>query len=367
MKKHCLIFIVVLLAALTVLLSGCGKEEQSLEGLYVATFELKGGTLETPTSSVSTKINFAYHPGTVVLNPCEMNGYKLSRNGYVFTGWYTDESCTESSKWDFKSLINNEKLTLYAGWKEAIKLSYTLYYFDDQNQKVALGEYEVESGDAFQDWRYVAKSRIGYTPLGYFSDPECEVAWDKDFAHPGTDEDLEIPVYVKYLKGIWTIVDNSDAFETAVSAGANIWLTADIDCQGEVLSLGDYGGELAGNGHTIQNFTVEKSKRNTTYSCSVFNNLLNGANIHDVSFTNVTYDLNGIQNASEIKLAALAVSCQGKGNIEVKISNVTVTGNIVTDYNGDLTKKNEFVYDVASNAEVVTDGACQATVTVNGQ
>ena len=369
MKKHCLIFAIVLLAALTVLLSGCGKEEQSLDGLYIATFELKGGTLETPTSSVSTKINFAYHPDTVVLNPCELNGYKLTRNGYVFTGWYTDESCSESSKWDFNSLISDEKITLYAGWKEAIKLSYTLYYFDDNNNKVLLGEYAVESGDRFEDWRFFAKNRTGYTPLGFFSDPECTVEWDKSFTHPGTDEDLEIPVYVDYLKGLWTFVDSLDALKKAVSANANIQLTADIDCQGAVLSLGDYGGELAGNGKTISNFTVEKSKRNTTYSCSIFNNLLNGANIHDVSFTNVTYSLNGVQNATVIKLAALAVSCQGKGNIEVAISNVTVIGNIVTDYadTNVFTQKNEFVYDVADNAEVVTDDACNATVTVNGQ
>jgi uncharacterized repeat protein (TIGR02543 family) len=139
MRKINLIFALVLTVVLTVMLSGCGKDEQSLEGLYIATFELEGGTLETPTSSVSTKINFAYHPDTVVLNPCELNGYKLSRNGYVFTGWYTDKSCTESSKWNFDSFIRDEKLTLYAGWKEAIKLSYGLYYFDENNSRVSLG------------------------------------------------------------------------------------------------------------------------------------------------------------------------------------------------------------------------------------
>lgn len=365
MKKKYLIFAVVLTVALAALLSGCGKEEQSLDGLYIATFELQGGTLETPTSSVRTKINFAYHPGTVVLNPCELNGYKLFRNGYVFTGWYTDQSCTESSKWDFDSLISTEKITLYAGWKEAIKLSYNLYYFDENNNQVSLGEYEVESGDTFNDWRYLAKSRIGYTPLGFFSDPECTTAWDPSFAHPGTDTDLEVPVYVSYLKGIWTFVDSLEALEDAISANANVQLTADIDCEGAVLSLGDYGGELAGNGHTVSNFKLEKSKRGNTYSCSIFQNLMNGAKISNVSFTGVTYDLSGTAEATELKVAALAVSCQGKGNIEVTISNVTVQGNIVTDYTDTLAKKNEFIYDVANNADVVTDGDCGIEITVN--
>lgn len=360
-----MIFAIVLIAALAVILPGCGRDEQSLDGLYIATFELKGGTLETPTSSVSTKINFAYHPDTVVLDPCELNGYKLTRNGYVFTGWYTDESCTESSKWNFDSLITQEKITLYAGWKEAIRLTYTLYYFDENNNQISLGEYEVESGDKFDDWRRFAKTRVGYTPLGFFSDPACSVAWDADFTHPGTDQNLDIPVYVNYLKGIWTFVDSPEAFEDAVSDNANIQLMADIDCQGAVLSLGDFGGELAGNGHTVSNFTLEKSKRNTTYSCSIFQNLMNGAKISDISFTGVTYDLTGIQGATEVKLAALAVSCQGKGNIEVVISNVTVQGNVTTDYTGELAKINEFIYDVADNADVEIGSDCNVNITVN--
>lgn len=367
MKKRSLILAIVLIAALAVILPGCGKEEQSLEGLYIATFDLKGGTLETPTSSVGTKINFAYHPGTVVLDPCELNGYKLFRTGYVFTGWYTDESCTESSKWDFDSYINSEKLTLYAGWKVAIKHTYTVYYFDEDNTQIKLGEYEVEPGDKFDDWRRLAKNgRIGYTPLGFFSDPECTVAWDTSFTHPGEENvDLEVPVYVSYLKGNWTFVDSLATFERAISDNASIQLTADIDCAGAVLSFGDYGGKIAGNGHTISNFRVEKSKRGTTYLCSIFNNLLNEAEIFDVSFTGVTYDLSGTQNATELKVAALAVSCQGKGTIEVTISNVTIQGNIVTDYTGEITKANEFVYDIAGNAEVTVGDGCSVNVTIN--
>ena len=365
MKKSNLIFVILLIAALVVILPGCGREEQSLEGLYIATFELQGGTLETPTSSVSTKINFAYHPDTVVLNPCELNGYKLFRTGYVFTGWYTDPSCAESTKWNFESYISEEQITLYAGWKEAIKLSYAVYYFDENNNQVFLGEYEVDSGSKFDDWRHFAKKRTGYTPLGFFSDPQCTVAWDQDFTHPGTNENLEVPVYVSYLKGIWSFADSFETLEKAISNGANIQLTANIDCNGAVLPFVDYGGEIAGNGYTISNFTVEKTKRGSAYLCSIFNNLLNGAKISNVSFTNVVYNLTGVQNANELKVAALAVTCQGKGSVEVDISNVTIQGNIVTDYAGEITKANEFVYDVASSAVITVDGECSVNVTIN--
>ncbi len=366
MKKRSFIFAILLIAVLAVVLPGCGREEQSLEGLYIATFELKGGTLETPTSSVSTKINFAYHPNTVVLNPCELNGYKLFRTGYVFTGWYTDESCTESSKWDFDSYISSEQLTLYAGWKVAIKHTYTVYYFDEDNTQVKLGEYEVKPGDKFEDWRRFARSRTGYTPIGFFSDPECTVEWDSDFIHPGVENvDLEVPVYVSYLKGIWSFVDSFETLEKAISNGSNIQLIADVDCEGQTLPFVDYGGEFAGNGHTISNFKVNKTKRASTYLCSIFNNLSNGAKISDVSFVGVTYDLSGTQSANEVKVAALAVVCQGKGSVEATISNVTIQGNIVTDYTGDITKANELVYDIASNAEVTVSGNCSVNVTVN--
>lgn len=365
MRKINLLFVMILIAVLAVCLPGCGMKEQSLDGLYVVTFELGGGTMETATASTDTSIKFGYHPGTLVLDPCEMNGYKIFRNGYIFTGWYTDESCSESSKWNFDTLLSEEQLTLYAGWKKAVKLTYALYYFDENNEQKLLGEYEVTPGKTFDDWRRLAKSRIGYTPLGYFSDPECSVEWDKSFAHPGQEEDLEVPVYVNYLKGIWTFVNTFEDFEKAISNGANIQLNADIDGNGKTLALNDYGGILEGNGHTVSNFKMEKLKRNKTYSCSIFNNLLDGAKISNVTFSDVTYDLSGTQEATEIKLAALAVSCQGKGNIEVTISNVKIEGNVVTDYTGELTKTGELIYDVATNAEVVKDGNCDIQITIN--
>ena len=38
------------------------------------------------------------------------------REGYVFTGWYTDSDCTQ--KWDIESDTVSTSMTLYAGWAE---------------------------------------------------------------------------------------------------------------------------------------------------------------------------------------------------------------------------------------------------------
>ena len=37
-----------------------------------------------------------------------------TREGYVFTGWYADESCVD--EWDFPSRTVSDNMTLYAGW-----------------------------------------------------------------------------------------------------------------------------------------------------------------------------------------------------------------------------------------------------------
>lgn len=41
-----------------------------------------------------------------------------TREGYEFTGWYTDAACDE--KWEFDTDVIEMDLTLYAGWKEKI-------------------------------------------------------------------------------------------------------------------------------------------------------------------------------------------------------------------------------------------------------
>ena len=358
MKRNYLILAAILLIAVLTL-SGCGREAQSLEGLYVATFELQGGTLETPTSSVSTKINFAYHPGTYVLDPTELNGYKLFRNGFVFTGWYTDASCSASSKWNFETLLNQEALTLYAGWKKAVSLTYTLYYTADDGQVVSLGKYEVSSGDKFDDWRNYAKTRPNYTPIGYYADPECTVLWDESTTHPGQDEDLDVPVYVNYMKGTWTFVDSLDTLKKALSSGENVYLTADVDCSGETLTFSNYSGEFNGNGFTVSNFTVSKSG-SAIVSCSIFNNLGNGAVIRDVSFTDVTYDLTGISaSAKKVKVAALALSA---GN--ATLSGVSVQGTVVTNYTGELPEANTLVYETNDGAVLNIDDNCVVNVPI---
>ena len=358
MKKHFkLICTVIFAVALTLALSGCGRKEQSFEGKNIVTFELQGGILGYGTASTDTNIYYAYEPGSYILEPEKLTNYTINRTGYVFTGWYTDTECT--TKWDFKTPFTQAELTLYAGWTEAISYTYSVYYVDEvTNTPVLLGVYDnIEYGATFSDWRGFANTRSGYTAMNFYSDAALTTLWDNtdQFERGGVDKD--VPVYVGYIKGEYNLVSTYDQFVSAIKAGKNVYLMNDIACGGKDLSFGTYNGEIAGNGHTVSGFNVPKSGTTMNPACAIFTKLGATAKIENVSFTDATYTYTGVnQSAKSFKVAALAVSSEGGATL----NNVTITGTITTNYEGELTKLNSFVYE----NEITTSGTCNATITV---
>ena len=344
----------ILLALTTVLLLavvGCKAADNSLEGKNIVTFELNGGTLKYATSSTKTRINFAYYPGTYILAPEEIYGYELSRVGYDFTGWYTSENFLPEEKWDFENTpFNTETLTLYAGWRESIYHTYTVYYTDTNGEDVALGTYDITQwGETFSDAYNYAKTRVGYTPIGYYSDKELTTVWNKDFTHPGGAENLDIPVYVAYIAGDWNLVSNYAQFLSAINGNKNVYLTQNIDGANAEFSGKDYTGIIEGNGYTISNLTVKK-EGTLIYYCSMFKNLGEGTKIMNVNFENIQFALGTVSaNAatSGVRIAALARNANN-----VTIQNVTVQGTVITDYTGELPRLNEAVYDSENTATV---------------
>ena len=366
MIKKKLIFIALITLALALLLSGCSGEGDELEGKNIVTFEMNGGTLNYGTSSTNTKVNYAYHPGTYILDPTTISTYSISRNGYNFTGWYTSSECKSDEKWDFTKTFDTETLVLYAGWEKAIKYTYTVCYKDGDAQ-TSLGSYSVESGEKFEDWRGFADKRAGYTGIGFYSDADCLVEWDFGYGHPGGDADCDIPVYVKYIEGEWKLGDSFDELKSALSSG-NVYLTADIDCGGAELPMRDFNDKIfEGNGFTVSNFTVEKSTSKIKPAVAIFKSLGEGAVVRNVSFVDVTFDFSDIRESTgsvEVKpnVASLAVSMSAGA----KVSDVSVSGKILTNYNGELPCLNEaYFYEGEADADVmagVTDFTADITV-----
>ena len=359
-KKH-LTLIAVAILALTLIfaLSGCAGEDDALEGKYIVTFDTNGGTLNYGTSTTNTQIKYAYEPNTYVLDVVEDLQYKLTKNGYVFTGWYTSQSCNPTDKWDFaKSVVDTEAITLYAGWEKAIVYSYTLYYTDGETE-ISLGSYNVSAGEKLDDWRKFAQGREGFTAMGFYTDKELTQEWNSDTVHPGGESDLDIPVYVKYISGKWTLVSSLTALRNAVAANSNVYLMNDIDCAGEILNNsstgfgGTYSAIFEGNGYSVKNFTVKKSSQKLLPQCAIFNKLADGAEVRNVNFESVTYDITDVDldNVRDVKFALLAVEA---GN--VKVESVNVTGTATTNYAGELPKSESAFFSVTEEAEPVING-----------
>lgn len=360
-QRFKLLFSIVLVVALTLILSGCDKGGHNLEGLNTVTFKLGGGTLEYTTSSVDTEINFAYHPGTYILDPTTLPNYTLTRQDYNFTGWYTTPECNPSEKWDFSTPFNTETLTLYAGWEKAIKFTYTVYFVDAEGASVSLGQYEVKAGDSFDDWRNFADTRSGYTPMGYYADEAFTTAWDADTVHPGGDADTDVAVYVDYIEGEWALVNDFVTLRDAIKAGKNVYLQSNIDCDGEQLVdpllVSVYEGIFEGNNYTVSNFVSKNSSGAIRPSIAIFKSLGEGAQIRNVSFINVSFNLGEVRsNVTTVKAAALAVDATG-----ATISNVSVSGILSTNYTGELPKLQSAVYE----GESVTENNFTANITVD--
>ena len=355
MKKRYLILLALLVLTLTCLLSGCGKDEQDLDGMYIATFDVNGGALDLKTSTVRTKINYAYEPGALVLDPTvrigaegdTYLGYGITRPGYDFTGWYTAPECLPEQKWDFATgTINAEALTLYAGWQKKIIYTYTVCYVKDGVTEV-LGSYNVQPGAKFEDYRGYAETRLLYTPNGYYADASLTTPWDANTVHPGGDTDTDVQVFVDYIPGEWVIVKNYSELKNAIGRG-NIYLTADIDCEGKELTFGDFGYVLEGNDHTISNFKVNKYSTPVSPTVTMFNSLRAGAEVRNVTFADVTFTYTNITSIARYRnVAALAT----KGT-DCKVTNVTVTGKLVTDYEGEFPRLNEVFFDENSTGTV---------------
>lgn len=104
-------------------------------------------------------------------------------NGYVFLGWYTDDTFT--TLWDFDSDRAEGNMTLYGAWeKETIK--YTVIF--DANNGTANSSVTVEEGALVP--RPQTPVLEGYTFIGWYIDEDVTTAWNFDMDKPVSDMTL---------------------------------------------------------------------------------------------------------------------------------------------------------------------------------
>lgn len=334
-KKSYILIAVFALLALT--LCACNPTV-SHSGIKVV-FMLEGGSYQNGKDAIIQYYNFP-EGSRQLIKPLgydyvtgdydeEKSG--LTYQGYVLDGWYKTKNAdgTYSDEWNFDvDTVDENGVTLYAKWVDKISYEYEIYDFDTREK---ISTKTVNEGVSFND-RYVP-NRSGYTYLEKY-DGSGNV-WGSQSPRP-TAENPVVPVYVKYVQGDYTVVKTaSDLVVAASQSNKSIYLFNDVDLGGAEICFTNFTKEFRGNGHTVSNFKVKyeagKSGLTPDFDDDSKNSLAislfvspNGANIHDVNFTNVTVNVETtFSQTYKIYVAPLAVSAT-----DTTVSNVTLQGNL---------------------------------------
>lgn len=264
-----------------------------------------------------------YDPNFIEQNPDN----QIVLHDHHIEGWYQTKNAdgTYSNPWDFaKNKITKDGITLYAKWAENVVYSYEVYKSVDDTKPIAT--LIVEKGGKFNDIT-LDLDIDGYTNIQYLD--KDGNPWDANFTHPGGDVDTAIRVNMDLIEGDFKVVRT--AKELKNSKSKNIYLAADIDLKGADFNFNEYKGILLGNGHKIYNFTVKSpaakaeinsdlATKNSLYS-SIFYKL-DGATIKDVTFEDVTYEINNpLQTIRNIVICPLSTIVNNS-----TIENVKVVG-----------------------------------------
>ncbi len=358
-KRFLLLALSLLCLVLIFVLCGCSSSQQDLDGMHIVEFQLNGGLLDKGSTLVEDKISHAYEPDSLVIDIANYENYSLDKTGFVFEGWYSDEALT--NKWDFSTDRVTGDCTLYAKWEKAIVYSYSVILINQDKTETVLGTYTVKEGAAFSDntKKYTTKvlqEEYNKTCIGLYSDAELtdDSLWDADYRHPGGEVDTDIPVYIKAIEGVWTIVENADDLKAVAGKDKNIYLANDIDYQGEELYFRDYNSTFNGNGFTISNVKIKLQKKDApNREYSLFNVLGKDSKIYDVAFENVKFEIDAYPGQS---IAASALAQEAEAGFE--ISNVTVTGSYT------VTERAEAVLDTAKLNQALFDSTYQTAENV---
>ncbi len=333
-------------------------------------YDANGGIFTTNTSVIVDSYNVAdmdkNSNGNVeiaLLSPDNSNrgndAFTAINNGYFLAGWYAERIEVSSNdgkpvyeyskKWDFeKDLleVDPEKeyssaepvITLYAAWVPLFEIEFysvdsgeymDSYIFDPTAvEEISVPSWDEETG-AIEMFSF--PSRAGYTFNKAYFDENCEQELEgESLKHPGvvnyetgTAENNILKLYVDWTEGEWYRIYNTEQFLDNASVKGNYELYADLDFEGEIwptaFMYGNFGGEIRGNGHTMKNIEFVQTN-NSKVNAGLFGYLTETANIHDVTFENVSFTIKAGTRVVGTSYGLLA----GTISTDAKLSNVHI-------------------------------------------
>lgn len=294
MKKKLVKIALALLCALTLSLAigGCTNGTGGKKYDYLVTFNYNAGNI------LSTEVKEKYlgvkENSLVVMQPgvdADFRGETVQ--GYFVEGWYSPQTDGEGNpvvdeasgrvlldkKWDFDTDRVTKDVTLYANLQPNKKL---VVVGGDRELTFDSSIYGVNMARPEQR----VPSKIGYTFLDYYLDEQCT----QPFSWPYTFEEQEKTIYAKFLEGDWTLVSTAEEFYSAVSADSKpIYVLDNLDFTGVTWAKNRiFEFEINGNGKTLSNITCSDVSDKDNDGMFALFGYIAGANIHDITFENVT-------------------------------------------------------------------------------
>ena len=281
------------------------------------------------------------------------------------------EVVLKEDAFDFKTrLKEGDEIVLYANWKKNAAVNVYLVCTEiTQDAPFTLEDGTVvNNGELLKSYDYQsnnkrpmpknAPSATGYTPLEYYTDEACTqvVQWPIDSEVAG-----DCKIYLKYIKGDWTILKTADNVKGmfAATATRNYYLANNINCAGVTVNrINNFTSNLQGNGYTIKNLTVNGGTLQISgATISAFGNIKGNAKMEKVTFENMTLNCTLASNV----MAQAFIFCS---TIEstATISGVTLKGEITMNVSREksalltnMEKNNAWYYEHVLFGDCETD------------
>lgn len=130
-------------------------------------------------TQTSATITFDHNDGngTVTTATAEIGGTVAqpeapTRDGYLFTGWFTDKACT--TEYAFSTVVSGD-VTLYAGWEQATGDTVTVTFEYNYGDEGVYYSQTINSGRRVNAPADPARS--GYAFMGWYTDADCTVEY----------------------------------------------------------------------------------------------------------------------------------------------------------------------------------------------
>lgn len=319
----------------------------SSAAMYTLTLNANGGEV-SPTEITTTNTSPVHSLPTP------------TRDGYAFTGWFTDAACTQS--YDLSSPVTGS-LTLYAGWEENDTPSPgpTTYQvtFDSKGGTAVEAQTVEKDSTAIEP---TEPTREGYTFGGWYSDNECTMSYN--FSTPVTEN---LTLYAK-----WTSTTTSpDSYTiTFESNGGTAVETQTIEKNGTATKPSDPTWEgFSFEGWYLDNALTMPYEFSTpvTENMTLYAKWTAGSDVTLTLSSDANADMKKLTSLLKLESCKKITVVKGEDSTGSLIDNITVPSGKTLEITDGVTVENGVtVMGTLKSSGTIKAGDAEAALTVNG-